>query len=806
MPHSLPAARSKRPPLVLWLFVSVLGATIAAVLTCTLVIDRFVRDEASRAASQYLQAHADALRDALDRGMAQNYEQVRVLGQLDQVARSTDPAVTRRALEQMHASFPQYAWLGFAGRDGKVVAAIDGLLQGASVSARPWFSAAQHGMFVGDVHRALLLEKLLPAQEEPWRFVDIATPVYADDGSLRGVLGAHLSWTWAAGIKHDLVDATLAQHQAEAVVVGTDGTVLLGPAALQGRKLPPLQAGELSVASRTRGAGRFPGLGWNVVLRQPERVAMADFRALRERIRVAAALLCLVAAPLLWLLARRLAMPLRELDARLRATGDAPPPPRRHPLYREADLLGQALDLYARRHREDADHLRDLNASLEARVIERTAAQERTNEELAWAMRERLRGEEHLRAILEHAPDAYIALDERGAVSEWNRQAEQTFGWSRDEARGQALDKLLVPASARDARRAGVDVFTRGAAGAGRRVQLMVLHKSGAEIPVELSAAALRTEGGEVAYAFLHDVSARLRAELERTRSEQRLRTITDNLPVLISYIDKEQRYQFCNRTYGTWMGIDPAEMTGRSMREVLGPEEYAKRAAPMARSLAGERSDFDIESTWLGVRRHLHGTYVPDLVDGRVEGLYVLMSDVSAERAAEASLARQARTDSLTGLANRHAFNEKLAEALARSRHTRMPIALFFLDVDRFKRINDTLGHGAGDEVLKIFARRLEASVRETDTVARLAGDEFVVILECLHTPAEPQFIARKILATMGRPFDVAGMPVDVSTSIGIAWQADGSAQPSDLLAMADKALYEAKDGGRNTYRLASA
>ncbi len=275
MTHSLPAARSSRPPLATWLFVSVLGATMAAVLTCTLVIDRFVHDEASRAASQYLQAHADSLRDALDRGMAQNYEQVRALGQLDQVATSTDPAVTRRALEQMHASFPQYAWLGFAGRDGKVIASIDGLLQGASVSARPWFSGAQHGMFVGDVHRALLLEQLLPAQAEPWRFVDIATPVYADDGSLRGVLGAHLSWSWAAGIKHDLVDATLAQHQAEAFIVGTDGIVLLGSPELQGKKLPVLRQGDLSVESLARGAGRFPGLGWDVVLRQPESVASA---------------------------------------------------------------------------------------------------------------------------------------------------------------------------------------------------------------------------------------------------------------------------------------------------------------------------------------------------------------------------------------------------------------------------------------------------------------------------------------------------------------------------------------------------
>jgi diguanylate cyclase (GGDEF)-like protein/PAS domain S-box-containing protein len=922
--------RSTRPSLATWLFVSVLGATMAAVLTCTLLLDRFVRDEARREAALFLQTHADALRDALDRGMAQNYEQVRVIGELDQVAASRDPATIRRALDQMHASFPQFAWLGLAGRDGQVIAGIDGLLQGRSVAARPWFSGAQQGMYVGDVHRALLLEELLPAAAEPWRFVDIATPVHAPDGSLRGVLGAHLSWAWAAGIKHDLVDTALARHQAEALIVGTDGTVLLGSPALQGRKLPAARPGELSVESHTQGAGRFPGLGWDVVLRQPESVAMADFRALQTRMRVAAAALCIVLAPLLWLLSRRLATPLRELGAEMMARADETMPPRSSPLYREADLLAQALDRYAQRHREDAARLRDMNASLEQRVIERTAAQERTNEQLVQAVRERRQSEERLRAILTHAPDAYIAIDESGRISEWNRQAEQTFGWMREEAVGQPLTTLLVPEAVRGAPRKGIEAFTRDGAITDRRVALGVLHKTGVEIPVELSAAALRTDAGEVAYAFLHDISDRLRAERllarserrlrtvtanmpalvshmdaelrysyanatyarwfdideqrmigrsarevvgeaawasvaqhlqavlggesrsfeadvvingrsmhnlihyipdidengvvqgvygmvldltarrdaeqARARSEQRLRTITDNLPVLISYIDKDERYQFCNATYRAWLGIDTADVVGRTMAELLGPVDYAKRSMQLRRTLAGERMDFDIESTWHGIHRHLHSTYVPDIVDGRVEGAYVLVSDVSATKAAEARLALQARTDVLTGLSNRLAFDEKLGEALARSRRIDMPIALFFLDVDKFKRINDTLGHAAGDEVLKIFARRLVASVRETDAVARLAGDEFVVILERLHTPAETQLVARKILAAMNRPFEVAGLQLEVTTSIGIAYQADGRAQPAELLARADKALYEAKQAGRDTFSMAAA
>lgn len=149
--------------------------------------------------------------------------------------------------------------------------------------------------------------------------------------------------------------------------------------------------------------------------------------------------------------------------------------------------------------------------------------------------------------------------------------------------------------------------------------------------------------------------------------------------------------------------------------------------------------------------------------------------------------------------------FNERLTDALARSHRSGKPLALLFLDVDKFKLINDTLGHAAGDEVLRLFGQRLQSCVRETDTVARLAGDEFVVILEQLHTPAEPQFIARKIIATINRSFELQEGLWDVSTSIGIAFHAEGSAQPAALLAAADRALYEAKAGGRNTYRLAA-
>jgi diguanylate cyclase (GGDEF)-like protein/PAS domain S-box-containing protein len=804
MSSVLPVARSSRPTLATWLFVSVLGATLAAVLTCTLIIDRFVRDEARVKAAQFLQSHADALRDALDRGMAQNYEQVRVIGQLDQVSASTDPAAIRRALEQVHASFPQFAWLGLAARDGHVIASIDGLLQGVSVASRPWYSGAQHAMYVGDVHAAVLLAQQLPATAEPWRFVDVATPVYAPDGSLRGILGAHLSWNWAQQIKHDLVDAPLMHQQAEAMIVAADGTVLLGSAALQGRKLPPANAADvLTVESRTHGAGRYPGLGWNVVLRQPERVALADYRALEVRMHVAVAALCLLFVPLLLLLARRLSTPLRELGMQLEVPIDAPVPARHHPLYREADLLGQALDRHAQRQREDAARLRDLNAGLEARVVERTAALGRTNDELTRAVRDRGYSEQRLRDITDAVPAVIACFDADERCTFANAQAAQIL---RIGPESPGRNTLRAAMGARyDEYKPALDRALSGE----HTVIEGQLDIGGERIDFQTHCVPDIASDGRVAgiYILAHDQTALMNAERKSAAGEQRLRTITDNVPVLISYLDKHERYQFCNGTYRTWLGLEPEQLIGRAMADILVIGDYPRRRENLQRTLAGERTELDIEATWGGVTRNLHMTYVPDIAnDGTVEGAYVLASDITAMKEAEAQLARQARTDSLTGLPNRHAFNEQLAEALSRSRRNAQAVALFFLDIDKFKTINDTLGHGAGDGVLKLFSQRLAASVRETDAVARLAGDEFVVLLEGLRSPAEPELVALKILAAMNRPFQFDGLSLAITTSIGIAYHADGRASPAELLAQADKALYEAKNGGRNTFRLAAA
>ena len=188
----------------------------------------------------------------------------------------------------------------------------------------------------------------------------------------------------------------------------------------------------------------------------------------------------------------------------------------------------------------------------------------------------------------------------------------------------------------------------------------------------------------------------------------------------------------------------------------------------------------------------------------GEVARRFDAMTLALAERSAElerneAELELLARNDALTGLPNRRQFDERLGEAMARSRRTRAAMGLLFLDIDRFKAINDSLGHAAGDAVLKEVAHRLKASVRSTDRVARLAGDEFVVILDGVRNAAESEQVAQKIVLALRDAFVIDGKALRVTASIGVALFEGDATPATELMARADAALYQAKNAGRD-------
>jgi diguanylate cyclase (GGDEF)-like protein/PAS domain S-box-containing protein len=303
-------------------------------------------------------------------------------------------------------------------------------------------------------------------------------------------------------------------------------------------------------------------------------------------------------------------------------------------------------------------------------------------------------------------------------------------------------------------------------------------------------------------YVLVTDISERKNAELIQSASEKRLKLITDNLPVLISYIDRAHTFRFGNATFEKWFGVAPGGITGRSVADVFGQEAYELVRLHLEDAFAGGAVTYELKTAAGGKLRTLETTYIPDVqADGSVAGVYALTHDMTRMKDAEEKLIQLARVDSLTGIANRRMFVETLHLAVERSRRQKGKgaLALAYLDIDHFKKINDTHGHAIGDEVLKEFAQRLAANVRATDTAARLSGDEFVVILENLNSEQEALAVASKIAEAVRAPFDAAGLQLAVTASVGIALlRAEGQSH-EELLANADGALYAAKRNGRD-------
>jgi diguanylate cyclase (GGDEF)-like protein/PAS domain S-box-containing protein len=409
--------------------------------------------------------------------------------------------------------------------------------------------------------------------------------------------------------------------------------------------------------------------------------------------------------------------------------------------------------------------------------------------------------ERRMRTITDNLPAliAYLAADERYLFV--NARSKQMFGLAPEELVGRRVVELLSPEAYAQSR----PHLERVRNGERARFQRNVM-RSGRDCSELVELIPDQDSSGAVIgfYALVQDVTDLHDAQAKAEESEQRLRRITDNIPSMVGYIDRDRRYRFNSRYYETWLHRPLSEITGRLVREVLGPA-YAAVQPNLDRALAGERVDFDVEVKERDGARFVRGTYIPDFdAAGNVIGVYASSTDITPLKEVERQLERLAQSDTLTGLPNRHMFNDGIAAALRRSQRAGTQVALLFLDIDGFKRINDTQGHAAGDDVLREFARRLSVSVRATDLVARLAGDEFVIVLEGIHTREECRFVARKIIAAMRLDFRAGDAIVKVTTSIGIALGLGGATTPEALLKRADSALYAAKGQGRDTFEIA--
>lgn len=483
----------------------------------------------------------------LDAAMAARMAEVEVLTTLPPLARPMENRqAVRELLNSLQNALPMFSWIGYISPGGEVLESSDNILRGADLTQRPIYRRGREGLFIGDVHDAVLLAQKLPHPDgRPIQFVDIAMPVQAPDGTLAGIVGAHLSWRWAEAVEYQMQVPMRTRRDVELYVVGVDGTVLLGSEEMRGQSLSldaltrasggdtgwtieewPDGRSYLTGYTLATGTGNYPGLGWRVLARQPVDVALAPVRALQRHALVIGILIAAGFAISGWYFAGMMTAPLRRIA-------------------RAADRM---------RH-----------------------------------------GDEQ-------------------------------------------------------------------------------------EIP-------------------------RVGGSREISSLSSSLRALVDSL---------------------------------RASRTALGEME---------------------------TRAHL---------------------------------------DPLTDLPNRRGMEAWLTEAGKRSRRDGTSIALILLDLDGFKPINDSLGHAAGDSVLREVGARLRQVSRGNDLVARLGGDEFVMALEISSAPQDShvELVAERVVRRLGRPVDTGEGQATVGCSAGFAFWPHHGDTIQEVMQRADEALYEAKTAGKNRAR----
>jgi diguanylate cyclase (GGDEF)-like protein/PAS domain S-box-containing protein len=437
-----------------------------------------------------------------------------------------------------------------------------------------------------------------------------------------------------------------------------------------------------------------------------------------------------------------------------------------------------------------------------ARAVQKALDEAAQQEQRRLAEIKRRRGEQKFADLFELSPDAIVMRDEAGVMQLVNRRAEQIFGYQRDELIGEDVSTLIsagaqpILAAARQRFLGSVEdtmhIDDRALEG---------LRRDGTVFPLEASLSRVRTEAGAMVVATLRDISERRRAE-ERMRLQELALEAATNAILIVDSRAPDYPIVHVNRAFETMTGYTAAEAIGINCRFLQGSD---RDQPELERVRSAIRSG---ESASVLVRNYRKdGTLFWNQLQispvrseaGTVTHFLGIQNDVTELKTYQTELEYRANYDALTGLANKNLFSDRLDQALGFAVRSGEQVALLYLDLDRFKNVNDSLGHSSGDALLKHVAQRIHECTRETDTVARLGGDEFAVVLATVDHASSAAAIAQEILQAVERPVTILEHEVFSSASIGICIYPTDGANAETLLKNADTAMYRAKASGRN-------
>lgn len=423
------------------------------------------------------------------------------------------------------------------------------------------------------------------------------------------------------------------------------------------------------------------------------------------------------------------------------------------------------------------------------------------------AQEELQNSETRYRRLFETAQDGILILNaDTGKITDVNPFMVELLGYSRNEFLGKKLWEIGLFKAKEANKAAFLELQEKGYI---RYEGLPLETKGGVRCEVEFISSVYQEAGQQVIQCNIRDITERKRAEKVQRESEERFHVLVEGVKdYAVFMLDTDGRTTSWNTGVERVLGYHEEEFIGQPFSCIFTPEDIATGEPEIELHTAEAEGQADQERWHVrkdGTRFWATGAVTP-LQDEmrRLDGFAIVMHDNTERRLAEERSAHDAAHDNLTGLPNRAFFIDHLKRAIARSkRHTDYMFAVLFLDLDRFKNINDSLGHVIADQLLVEIGRKLEAALRPEDMVARFGGDEFVIFLDDIKEFRDATRVANRIHVELASPFNLGGNEVFTTTSIGIALSLHGYDKPEDCLRDADTAMYRAKALGKARHEI---
>lgn len=412
------------------------------------------------------------------------------------------------------------------------------------------------------------------------------------------------------------------------------------------------------------------------------------------------------------------------------------------------------------------------------------------------------------RLLAEDSMEIILFIRPNGQILDANEAAVKRYGYTHEELIHRSIQNLRLPEDQLEM----ADLLQKALGG----IRLECLHvcKDGSVFPVEVSTKGAIYNGHQIIISITRDITERKNAEatvwLEKERAQVTLASIGDAVITTDVFGNVEYLNPIAEALTG-WTNAEAAGLPLEKVFRIVNEETSQPVESPIVRCLKEGRIVGLANHTVL-INRKGHTIAIEDSAapirdrNKTVIGGVLVFHDVSDKRRLMKELAHQVHHDALTGLPNRLLFNEHLNQALAQARRKRGKLAVMFLDLDRFKLINDTMGHSLGDQLLNVVAERIRETLREGDTLARQGGDEFLILLPEIFHEQEAVSVSERILGVFAQPLMLDGNEIYMSTSIGISLYPTDGGDLETLLKQADTAMYYAKEQGRNNYQFFTA